>query len=266
MCGIYEWDRDTLSRLTFDQSDDQRPVWSPDGRHIAFASRRGEKSAFNLYSQRADGTGEVQRLTESKNSQFPTSWHPSGKFLAFLESVPGTAADLMILPMEGDEQTGWKPGTPSAFLKEPFGESTGMFSPDGRWLAYLSNEGGRLDVYVRPFPGPGGKFQISTAAADDPTWSRTTRELFFLSATDLRVMVVPYRADGDAFRADKPVVWSETRLAARPRPPSRDLDLHPDGKRFAVAAPDQQTTLKQDKMVFVFNFFDELRRIAPARK
>ena len=113
---IYEWARDTLSRLTFDPTDDQRPVWTPDGRRIAFSSRRGDKAVSNLYWQRADGTGEVQRLTESANVQVPGSWHPSGKFFAFAEQTPKTAHDLMILPLEGDEAAGWKPGTPTVFL------------------------------------------------------------------------------------------------------------------------------------------------------
>lgn len=83
---VYEWARDTLTRLTFDPADDRKPVWTPDGRRIAFASARADKSTLNLYWQRADGTGDAQRLTESKNRQLPASWHPSGKFLAFEES------------------------------------------------------------------------------------------------------------------------------------------------------------------------------------
>jgi serine/threonine-protein kinase len=140
---IYDWARNTLSRLTSDPSDDREPVWTPDGRRIAFASTRDAKSAFNLYWQRADGTGEVQRLTDSKSSQYPASWHPSGKFLMFVESNPQTSYDLMILPIEGDEASGWKPGKPSVFLNSPFGETYPMFSPDGRWVSYVSNESGR---------------------------------------------------------------------------------------------------------------------------
>ena len=117
---VYEWARDTLSRLTFDATDDYKPVWTPDGRRIVFSSRR-DKSG-NVYWQRADGTGEVQRLTDSKNEQRPASWHPSGKFLAFTENDPQTHLDLMILPMAGDEASGWKPGKPTVFLNSPFSE------------------------------------------------------------------------------------------------------------------------------------------------
>ncbi len=258
---VYEMARDTLSRLTFDRSDDVRPVWSPSGRYIIYGSARS--GAHNLYLQRSDGTGDALRLTESHNQQWPSSWHPSGRYLAFFESVPGNAIDAMILTLEGDESAGWKPAKPQTFLGGPLAESGPMFSPDGRWVAYMSNESGRSDVFVRPFPGPGGKWQISASGADDPTWSRTSSELLYLNTSDLRLMTVPYRAVGDSFQADKPTVWLDARLSTRPRPPSRDLDMHPDGKRFAVGASDEQALALQNRVVFVFNFFDELRRIAP---
>jgi serine/threonine-protein kinase len=160
---VYEWGRDTFSRLTFDPGEDTMPVWTPDGRRIAFASRRADKGTTNLYWQWADGTGDAERLTESKNMQYPASWHPSGKFLAFTEFSPQTSTfDVMILPIEGSEASGWKPGEPTVFLNAPFIENHPEFSPDGRWLAYESNESGRVEVYVRPFPGPGGKWQVST--------------------------------------------------------------------------------------------------------
>ena len=258
---VYEWARDTLSRLTFDPAADAKPVWTPDGRRIVFASARN--NAGNLYWQRADGTGDVQRLTESKNLQYPASWHPSGKFLAFGEISPGTGFDLMILPMDGDEALGWKPGKPTVFLNSPFVEQEPMFSPDGRWLAYQSNESGRLEVYVRPFPGPGGKWQVSTVGGGAPTWSRTRHELFY-QTPDNRIMVAPYAVEGDSFRADKPKLWSEGRFLTRPR--QRSFDLHPDGERFALAAaPEAQSSARQDKVVFIFNFFDELRRLAPVK-
>ena len=103
--------RDTLTRLTFDPAPDQKPVWTPGRRRIVFASARNG-GAYNLYWQRADGTGDVPRLTESKALQYPASWHPSGRFLAFWEQSAQTAYDVMILPMEGDEASGWKPGKP----------------------------------------------------------------------------------------------------------------------------------------------------------
>ena len=259
---VYEWARDTLARVTFEASDSARPVWTPDGRRLVFAATRADSPAFNLFWVRADGTGEVQRLTESKNLQFPVSWHPSGRFLAFMETRPGTSEDLMILPMEGDEASGWKPGKPTVFLGTGAAELEPTFSPDGRWIAYISTEAGRLDVYVRPYPGPGGKWMISTEGGTNPMWSRTRHELFY--TLDQRIMVVPYAVDGDSFRPDKPREWSSIRFVPRQR--QRSVDLHPDGDRLALATTAQAVPTKQDKVVLVFNFFDELKRIAPAGK
>lgn len=167
---VYEWARDTLPRVTFAPNSDIKPVWAPDGRRIAFRSTRDNYA--NLYWQRADGSGDVQRLTEGQNNQTPSSWHPSGKFLAFYEARPQTGFDVMLLPMEGNEASGWKPGKPTVFLSTPFNEMEPMFSPDGRWIAYQSSESGRYEVYVRPFPGPGGRWQVSSEGGLLPTCGR----------------------------------------------------------------------------------------------
>jgi serine/threonine-protein kinase len=167
----------------------------------------------------------------------------------------------MMLPMEGDEVSGWRPGKPTVFLSTPFAELDPVFSPDGRWVAYTSQETGRGEVYVRPFPGPGGKWRVSTDGGSFPTWSRTRSELFYASP-DNHLMVAPYAVEANSFKADKPRVWSQRRFMTRP---GRPFDLHPDGERFAlVTAPENVTAVQQDKLVFIFNFFDELRRVAPA--
>jgi Tol biopolymer transport system component len=198
----------------------------------------------------------------SKNAQLPGSWHPAGKYLAFYETNPQTGRDIMILPMEGDEASGWKPGKPTVFLNSPADEVEPMFSPDGRWLAYHSNESGRFEIFVRPFPGPGGKWQISTPGGAYPTWSRIRHELFYTSP-DNRIMVAPYTVEGDSFMAGKPRPWSERII--QPRPRLRSFDLHPDGERFAVSAAAQTPSeAPRDRVIFIFNFFDELHRIAPA--
>jgi serine/threonine-protein kinase len=256
---VHELARDSLTRVTSD-SFNARPVWSPDGRRIVFMSNRGNQDAPpNLYWQLADGVRDAERLTHSPNAQFPGSWHPGGKLLAFAERSPEANFDVLILPMEGAEASGWKPGQPTAFLKSRFDEREPTFSPDGRWIAYQSNESGHDEVYVRPFPGPGGKWQISSGGGSFPVWSRTARELFYGTPTQ-QIMVVPYVVEGAAFRADKPRLWSEGRY--RFRGISRPFDLHPDGTRFALA-PATPTDTKQDHVTMIFNVFDELRRIAP---
>ena len=261
---VYEWGRDTLPRLTFDPGDDRAPVWTPDGRRIAFSSARADKAIGNLYWQRADGTGEAERLTESKNRQSPMSWHSSGKFLAFQELNPQTSFDILILPVTGDEASGWKPGKPTVFLNGPFIEVGAAFSPDGLWLAYNSNESGRNEVYVRPFPGPGGKWQVSTAGGVWPTWSRSRSELFY-HAEDGRIMVAAYTVEGDSFRAHKLRVWSPGLVPLKAG--TRTYDLHPDGERVAVLkASGDEAEARRDKVVLIVNFFDELRRLAPVGK
>ena len=256
---VYEWERETMTRLTLGLTQDSRPVWSPKGAHIAFASQRGDNATFNLYSVRADGTGEPQPLTQSKNVQVPDSWHPSGKYLAFTENTRA-ANDIMILQMEGDEQSGWKPGAPSVFLATPFNERQAMFSPDGNWLAYSSGESIQPEVYVQPFPAASGRrWKISTDGGDFASWSRNGKELFY-RAPDQRIMVVSYKGEGDSFKAEKARLWSETPIGDR-GPLNRNYDLHPDGQRVAfLKSLETEGEDKIDKATLIFNFFDELRR------
>ena len=250
---------DKLRRLTSDPVRAIRPAWTVDGRRIVFASARGDKSTLNLWWQRADGAGDAQRLTNSKNLQQPGSWHSSGDYLAFEEQNPKTSFDLMILPMNGEDASGWRPGEPTVFLNSPAVEVDPAFSPDGRWLAYSSNESGRMEVYARPFPGPGRPSKISTDGGVMPIWSRTKREIFYGHGLDGQIMVAPYAVEGDSLRAEKPSLWSEGRYQFRG--PNRMFDLHPDGERFALAPAAPSAG---DHVTFVFNFFEKLRGIAPA--
>ena len=226
---------------------------------------RADKATPNLYWQRADGTGEAERLTESRNPQSPASWHPSGRFLAFHESDSQTRSDIMLLPMEGDETSGWKPGKPIALLNTRFAEQHPAFSPDGRWLAYSSDESGRHELYVRPFPGPGGRWQVSANGGSRPNWSRQRRELIFrVSGPRLQMlMVAAYAIEGASFRAEKPRQWTPT-LVPAVGPASRPFDLHPDGERIALVKGAEQAEDKRVHVVLALNFFDELRRLAPA--
>ncbi|HEV3254669.1 MAG TPA: protein kinase [Candidatus Acidoferrales bacterium] len=259
---VYEWDRDTLTRLTFNGESNVSPVWTPDGQRIAYASQ--EKSGtFNIWWKRADGAGDAQRLTESKNNEYPESWSPDGKTLALHELSPSTNFDILTMLIEGNEKLGWKPGEPKPFLNSPFVEVLPAFSPDGRWLAYASNESGSLEMYVRPFPGPGGKWQISNGGGVLPTWSRNGKELFYRTLEN-KIFVAAYTASGDSFHAEKPQLWSPGQFSGGT---IRNYDLAPDGKRFAVLkAPGTGEVAPVSKVTFIFNFFDELRaKISPAK-
>src|SRR6202521_5441409 len=260
---VYEWARDALTRLTFSGEENMSPVWTPDGQRIVYSSQE-KGGAFNLWWIRADGAGDAQRLTESKSPQYARSWRPDGKFLAFHELNPNTGFDVMTLPIQGDEKSGWKPGEPKPFVNSTFTEAEPAFSPDGRWLAYTSNESGGFEVYVRPFPGPGGKWQISTGGGIIPKWSPNGKELFYRTV-DSKIMVVPYTASGDSFHADKPQLWSPGQFTDRGLGTS-NFDVHPDGKRFAVLkTPGTEQDAAVNKVSFIFNFFDEVRRKFPPR-
>jgi serine/threonine-protein kinase len=257
---LFEWARGGLTRLTLDPAQDRQPVWAPDGEGIALASNRADNATMNLYWQRTDGTANVERLTISTKHHYPTSWHPSGRYLLFEEESRPLNVDVMVLPLEA-RGSGWRAGKPSALLNGPSIESGAVFSPDGRWIAYSSNESGRPEVYVQPFPGPGAKRLISTAGGISPTWSRSKQELFY--GVNGRIMLAPFTVDADTFRPGAPRPWSEGRYQTRGS--RRMFDLHPDGERVALApAPRTPGRSNPDSLVFVFNFFDELRGMTSA--
>jgi serine/threonine protein kinase/Tol biopolymer transport system component len=249
---VYEWKRDTMTRLTFGPARSIYPVWSPDGRYIVFQGLGG------MFWTRSDGSGKPQPLTQSKNRQLPYSFSPDGKRLAFHELRPQTQDDIWTVPLEIDA-SGIRAGKPEPFLQTPFDERHGAFSPDGRWMAYDSNESGAYQVYVRAFPDKGGKWQISNSGGGDPVFSRNGRDLFFRT-DDNQIMVASYTVKSNSFVADKPRVWSEKRLANLGVVPN--YDLAPDGKRIVALMPVQtaEGQKEQNHVIFLENFFDEVRR------
>ena len=260
----YDLQRDTLTRLTFGGVSNFSPVWTPDAQRIAYAMSDAS-GAINAYWKRADGAGDAQRLTESKDQQFPSSWSPDGKVLAMhvQPADPGMDLALYTMTMQGDEKSGWKPGEPKLFAEGPGVHCCPKFSPDGRWIAYASNESGRFEIYVRPFPGPGGKWEISSDGGAYPAWSPRSKELFYENSRQ-QIMVVPYGATSDSFQASKPALWSEGQFTDRGV--SCNFALSPDGKRFAVLkAPSGDAQQRFNKVVFVSDFFAELRRQVPVK-
>ena len=250
-----------MTRLTFTPGLDGWPVWSPDGKHLAFSSRR-HGGAQNLYWMRADGTGEAVRLTESNNVQVPSSFSPDGKRLAFSEASPQSSWDLWTLPLDEVQSDHPKVGKAEIFLQTPFGEGIPMISPDGRWLAYRSNESGSEEVYVRRLSGgplgTGGKWRISTGGGMAPVWSKKGSELFYGSREGM--MVASCTARGEDLVASKPRLWAEIRDVGQP------FDLAPDGKRFVVVQKETTDRKGPPHVVFLLHFLDELRRRAPAKR
>jgi len=255
---VYDWQRDTMTRLTF-TGNANAPLWSPDGRYIAFRAL-GE----GLYVIRSDGSGKPEPLTQSKNSQFPWSFTPDGKRLAFIESSTG-AFHLSTVPLESDN-AGLRAGKPEVFLQTQADERAPSFSPDGRWMAYSSDESGTFQVYVRAFPDKGGKWQISNGSGVYPMWSRNGHELFF-ETLDNHIMVAAYTEKGDSFVADKPGAWSEKPIGGIVNT-IKNFDLAPDGKRIVAIMPVETAEAQkaQNQVIFLENFIDEVRRRVPIGK
>jgi serine/threonine-protein kinase len=261
---VYDLARDTRTKLTSDDTRFSRPVWSPDGNRLVFSLYRDGR--LNLYWARADGASGPQRLTNSDKAQEACSWHPGGKLIAYAHRGPSERA-LMVLPITGDDSSGWKAGEPQTFLSAPHNLFDPMFSPDGRWIAYTSDETGREEVFVRPFPGPGPQALISSGGGRNPQWSPSTRELLYRGA-DNRIMAAAYAESGDSFIPEKPVVWSPRALTPGIMRPLQQLAfaVHPDGQHVALFVPPAAGPGLRDKVVLVTNFFDELTRYKAATR
>ncbi len=181
---LWIWDlaRETLTRLTVDPSADQRPVWTPDSQRIVFASQRAGR--FSLFEQAADGSGAVEQLTAGENPQFPSSIPPDRSGIVGLQPSPGTSMNIVWFPLTTPASPPASLGKPSGvepLLRTPFTEVNAEISPDGRYLAYQSDESGRAEIYVRPFPRVNDwKLPVSTLGGTRPAWARNGRELFYL--------------------------------------------------------------------------------------
>ena len=250
---LYDLSRETLTRFTFEGKVNQGLVWAPDGKRIAFQSNK--EGPPNIFWQLADGSGGLERLTSSEYAPSPNSWSSDGQLLAFIQVNPSTGFDIWVLRLSDRKA--------QPFLRTPFIVSAPRFSPDGRWLAYISNESGRYEIYVQPYPGPGGKWQISTEGGTEPVWNRNGQELFYRSG---RKMMAVEIATQPGFAAGRPRVLFEGEYLPTPLL-FPNYDVSPDGERFLMLKPSQQGGAAPTQINVVLNWFEELkRRVPPGKK
>ena len=242
---IWIWDfaRETLTRLTFAPGGDLYPVWTPDGRQIAFSSDRD--GTYNLYWKAADGTGAVERLTESENLHFPYAFSPDGRQLVFLAGTDGFRnSNLGVLSL--DE------GSSEPLVATEFSERNGELSPDGRWLAYDSNSSGQSEIYVRPFPNvEDGQWLISSGGGTRPLWARDGQELFYL-APGARLMAVGVQTEPGFVPGNAEVVF-EGRYSGGVL--GRTYDISPDGERFLTIKKSESDETSATEFILVQNCY-----------
>jgi serine/threonine-protein kinase len=228
------------------------PVWSPDGVRVAYGA------SGSLFWRRADGVGGPERLTTSSNEQMPSAWSPDGKTLAVVERT-ATSEDILMLPI------GEGTAPPRPWLNSRFNEAHPDWSPDGRWIAYDSNESGRSEVYVQPYPGPGARYAVSRDGGSTPVWARDGRELFYLASGpngQVTMMTAPITTTS-TFSTGTPTRLFDGRFMATLG--SRAYDVAADGRRFIMVQPVEQPPLPVAQIVIVQNWVEELKRLVPTK-
>ena len=245
---LIDLSRETLTRLTF-EGENGNPSWTPDGKRITFQSNE-----TNLFWQLADGSGGPERLTNSEHIKRADSWSPDGQLLAFTQFDPPTGRDIWMLRLSDRKS--------QPFLRTASNESAPHFSVDGRWLAYISDESGRYEVYVQPYPGPGGKWQISTEGGTEPVWSRNGRELFYRSGKKMMVVEITTQPSF-AFSSPRMLFEGEQYMPAAGAYsyPFPNYDVSPDGQRFLMITKESKPQIN-----VVLNWFEELKRRVPSGK
>ena len=225
---VYHIARSVLSRITFGGGNNDFPIWSPDGKYIVYSAEKGKTQ--NLFRKPWDGGGNEERLTTSPNLQVASSFAPDGKVLSLNEK-----GDIWTLNMEGDHKA-------QPFIQSPANETDGLFSPDGKWMSYTSDETGKREVYVTSFPEHRGKWQISNGGGGGQLWSRDGKELFYFNGNT--IMMVNVLAQGETFDFSVPRKLCD-------EPPDVDTqDISVDGKLFLVrVSQTQRVTLPELEVV-----------------
>jgi hypothetical protein len=213
--------RDVSSRFTFRPGINRSPLWSPDGNRLVFANLGLSGGSIDIYEKSSAGNGQEALLLHAGVNGLPLDWSPDRKWILYLQTGPKTGLDLWLLPLEGDRK-------PIPYLQTRFDEAAGAFSPDGRWIAYQSNESGQAQIYVQTFPASGAKYQVSSAGGQAPTWRHDGKELFYIS-TDRKLMAVPIALGARVESGTPQELFTSPGLTGYT--PSQD------GRRFLVNVP-----------------------------
>jgi Tol biopolymer transport system component/predicted Ser/Thr protein kinase len=248
---VYDLIKGTNSSLT-SEGRAVYPIWTPDGKRLLFSWNRSLVN--NLFWQHYDGSSPMERFTTSEFNQYPGSWSADGKTVAFVEARPDTAYDIAMLDVPSRRVT--------QFLNSQFNEQFPEFSPDGRWIAYSSNESKRDEVYVTPFPGADMKSQVSSEGGIQPLWAKNGKQLFYRWQD--QVWVVDVKTDG-GFATSKPHMLFE-KSGYSSSGINRSYDLSLDGQRFLMVKREQRKPTPITELTLIQNWFEELKRLLPTEK
>ena len=256
---VHDLVRGTTTRLT-SEGRNARAIWTTDGTRVTYGSATGGNE--NLFWKPADGSGAAERLTTSINLQFAADWSADGPTLVFVETRPETAEDIWVLPLAGNRQA-------RPVVQSRFNDSYPDLSPDGHWLAYASNESGRTEVYVQPYPGPGPRQQVSTDGGTGPAWSGDGGELFYTTtqtvggqATATRMMAVTVGLR-PTFTVSLPRMLFQGKYGASGT--IRSYDVTATGRRFLMVQQKERSPVSASAMILVQNWLEELKARVPVK-
>jgi Tol biopolymer transport system component len=248
---VYDPERDSMAQVRFERGLSNSPTWTPDGRSLAFVGRLPEQQIFLIP---ADGSNAAEPLTEpSLYTVYPDAWTPDGRTLVYEKSTPTMGYDLWTLSLDDRQGSPW--------LASRFNEGGAELSPDGRFIAYRSDESGQYEIYVQPFPGPGAKWKISTNGGTEPCWARSGRELFYREGD--KMMAVGIETSPEVSFSKPLLLFSGRYETSFQIYGYRFYDVFPDGEHFVMIRSDESAN--STELALVQNWGREVERLAPSR-
>jgi Tol biopolymer transport system component len=256
--SIYDLARNRMSRLADVKGQVATIVWSPDNKRLVFNVDGKSPIMSGIYWTRVDGAGEPKLLVEG-SKWVPSSFTPDGRRLVYWHGQRPWG--VWTIPVDFSDPEHPTIGKPETLLMTERETRNPTISPDGHWMGYASYDSGRLEVYVRPFPGPGRERQVSTEGAGAILWSPNGRELFYGLPFAGQIRVADYTSNAESFTMSQPRLWSDKLPSSAPI-----AGMMPDGKRFVFSQPMESGTPRPEHLVFLLNFFEELQRRFPTGK